>query len=489
MEEAGNNNHSGLSKAAVKNTFWAYLSFIFGHGLTFVATIILARLLAPEQFGLMAFCLITMRYVSTLHTFGMGTALISRRDKIEQAANAAFVFGMGTSLLLFGFAWIIAPAIAAFFQDQRITSLFRALAVSMPISALGLVPQAMIRRSLRFKAKLIPDIGYSLTKGVCSIILASTGFGVWSLVLGQIAGRIIGVLCNFWVAPWRPTFLFERQVTKDMLTNGSHLISVGLSGTLRNNIDYLFVGRLFGAAALGYYTLAYRIPELVIQNLNVVVGKVALSLLSQLQTDVRRLQSVYFSYIRYIALFTFPAGIGLALTASIFIRTFYTTKWDPAIFPSQCIALALAISSVGLVPGVLYKAINKAKVLNQINLIKLPITIAVLWYAARWGVNGVAVSQIFLAIFYVTVDSLVVNRILNFQIGNMIKALTPALAGAAAMSVTLVILMSLVTPSGVAGLILVVMIGIGAYASALVLVSRDVVLKAYTMLRAATARP
>jgi O-antigen/teichoic acid export membrane protein len=275
-----------------------------------------------------------------------------------------------------------------------------------------------------------------------------------------------------------------------MLNFGGHIISVGLVAALQNNVDYLLVGRILGAAALGYYTIAFRIPELIIRNLNAVVGNVAHPLLSKLQTDAGKLQSVYFSYVRYISLFTFPAGVGLALTAEPLIKSVYTPKWEPAIFLMQCIAIALAISSVGHVPGVLYKAINRPQILSQLALIKLPVTVGVLWYAAQWNLNAVAVSQIALAIFYMSLDSIVVSRVIGFGLRTFLGALTPALAGAAVMSVTLMIVTHLLSPSGFTGLIFLIVIGISSYIGTLTFVSRETVAKAYTVvMRVAAVRP
>jgi O-antigen/teichoic acid export membrane protein len=477
-----------MSKQAVQNIFWAYVSFIFGKGLTFVTTIILARLLAPEQFGLMGYALIAIQYLDILNTFGLDVAVISRRDRVEEAANAAFIISFLMSGLLVGLAWFGAPAIAAFFDEPRVVELFRTLAIVLPLSALSMVPQAMIKRELRFKAKLIPDVGRSLAKGGCSIVLALTGFGVWSLVWGQIAGEAVSTIILWIVARWRPTLRFDRQVTGEMFTFGLHMISVGLGGALRNNVDYLLVGRLLGAAALGYYTIAYRIPELIIQNVNYVVSNVAHPLIARLQSDKQQLHEVYFTYIRYISLFTFPAGVGIALVSAPFIRVFYTSKWDLAIVPMQAVAIALAISSIAHVPGVLYKAINRPEILNKIMLIRLPVAIGAVWYATRWGINGVAISQVFLALFYIAVDSFIVNRLVRFSLRELVKALTPALIGSGAMVIALGLTIIYLIPDGVFGLILMVLIGLTTYASTLALVSRETVSQAYTVLRGAAAR-
>jgi O-antigen/teichoic acid export membrane protein len=481
-------NSKSLSIQAVQSTFWAYASFISGKLLVFISTIVLARLLVPEYFGLMAICLIAIQYLDILNGAGVGSAIIQRRDRIEEAANAALLIGALSGLLLFAGAWVAAPVLAAFFREDEVTNLFRVLAIVIPISAIGAVPSALIQRSLRFKAKFVPDMGRSIAKGSLSILLAWQGFGVWSLVYGQIAGEVVATVILLILARWRPTRKFDWVVTRQILRFGSHIIGVGVAGALVINVDYLLVGRLLGAAALGYYTIAYRIPELVIRNTNYVIARVAFPLLSQVQTDSARLRSVYGTMLKYVSLFAFPSAIGLALIAQPFIRTFYTEKWEPSIPVMQLIAIALGISAVGHLPGIIYKAINRPEILNQLSVIKLVVTIAVLWVSIRWGIAGVAAGQVVLSIIFVIVDSVIVSRVLAFPVGRMVVAIRPALCGALAMGIAVGTLNVTVHPGGVAGLVLLVSLAVSVYTGSLLLISRDTILEARTVLRSAMAR-
>lgn len=477
-----------LSTQAVRSTFWAYASFASGKLLVFISTIILARLLVPEHFGLMAICLIAIQYLDILNSAGVGSALIQRRDRIEEAANAALAIGVMSGTLLFGVAWVSAPLLAAFFREDDVTTLFRALAIVIPISSIGAVPSALIQRSLRFKAKFVPDIGRSIAKGSLSILLAWQGFGVWSLVYGQIAGEIVATVVLLILARWRPTLVFDRQVTGQILRFGGHIISVGIVGALVTNVDYLVIGRVLGAAALGYYTIAYRIPELVIRNTNFVIARVAFPLLSQVQTDLPRLRHVYGSLLRYISIFAFPAGAGLALIASPFVHTFYSARWEEAIPVMQLIAVALAISAIGHVPGIIYKAIGRPEILNQLSIAKLVVTVGVLSVSIRWGIVGVALGQVLLAIVFVAVDGFVVARILEFPMRRMATAVAPAFVATAAMGAIGGTVALIAQPEGFRALILLIPVSVVVYASALLILSRDTILKARTVLRATMAR-
>jgi len=479
---------SDLGKQAVQSTAWAYGSFVSGKFLVFVSTIILARILLPAEFSQMGYCLIAIQYLDILNGFGVSSAIISRRDRIEEAANAALLIGVTTGIVLFGLSWIAAPFLAEFFNEPKVTDLLRALAIVIPISAIGAVPTALIQRSMRFKAKFVPDIGRSIAKGGLSVILAWQGYGVWSLVIGQIGGEVIATVITLALGRWRPTRKLDRQVTREMLRYGFHIIAVGIVGALIINVDYLIVGRVLGAAALGYYTLAYRIPELVIRNTNYVIGKVAFPLLSQVQSSASELKHAYASLLRYVSLFTIPAGVGLALIAPVFVRTFYTERWDDSIPVMQLIALALGISSIGFLPGIIYKSINRPDILNQLSLVKLGATVGTLLLAVRWDLVGVAAGQVVLSVFFVTLDTLVVRRVLAFTVDDLMRALMPCVASTTVMATAVILLSAVVQPSGIAGLVLVVSVALLAYIGTLALVSRETVTRAHRVVRSAFAR-
>jgi lipopolysaccharide exporter len=299
---------------------------------------------------------------------------------------------------------------------------------------------------------------------------------------------VVATVLLLYLARWRPTLRFDRQVTREMLGYGGHIISIGIAGALITNVDYLIVGRVLGAAALGYYTLAYRIPELIIRNTNYVIARVAFPLLSQVQADAQQLRSAYANLLRYVSLFTIPAGIGLALVAPLFIHTFYTSRWEPAIPVMQLIALALAISSIGHLPGVIYKSINRPGILNRLSLVKLVVTVAVLLVCVRWGITGIAAGQVALAVLFVAIDTLVVSRVLEFTTEEFLRALSPSLAASGVMAVAVLALGLVVPLEGVAGLLLVIAIAMAVFAAVLAVVSRETVTRARTVVRSAFVR-
>jgi lipopolysaccharide exporter len=483
MTKANLASTKSLSSEAVRGTFWSYLAFASGKLLNFVTTLILAYLLVPEQFGLVGYCTIAIQYLDILNTAGINSALVARKEKLAEAANAAFIINVVMGIVSFGIAWLAAPLIAKYFQSAQVTDLFRLLAVVLPISGLGLVPGTLIQRKLRFKVRLIVDVARNISKGLTSILLALAGWGPWSLVWGQIVGECATLVLSWILADWKPSWKFEWQVTKGLLGYGSHIIIIGFAGALQDNVDYIIVGKKLGDAALGLYTMAYRIPELTIRSLNSVAASVLFPILSRTQSDAESLRRFYFGYIRYVSLFTFSFGAGLAMTSGLFVKTFMSNRWEPSILPMMLIAIALAIGSMAYTPGVLYKAINQPEILTRVNMVKLPVSIVILLVSSRWGINGVAAGQIMVAIFAVSLETFVVSRIVRFTFRDFLQSLAPTAISAGIMAGVLRLIQIFFSPSGWVGFVIMIVLGITVYAIAVSLISRETAVQVYATLR------
>lgn len=473
----------GVAQMTAVNTAWSYASFAASKLGTFVAGVILARLLTPAQFGIVAFGLIAIQYLDVLGRFGLDAALVSTRDRVQEAANAVLAIGALGGVLLYAVSYMASPWIAMFFDEPQLTDIFRVLAFVIILETLAVVPTAFVRRRLDFKRKLIPDISKSVVKGAVSIGLAVTGFGVWSLVWGQLAGSATSLLLMWFIAGWKPTRSYDRATTRSMLRFGVHLASVESLGAFMSNGDYLFVGRLLGDAALGLYQWAYKLPDLLVNNINHVVAQVAHPIFSSLQDSIERVRGYYGSYTRYIALVTFPVGVGLALIAEPFVSVVLGPQWLESIEPMRWVALALAIDSIGYIPGVLYKAINRPDILNKISFARLPFLVGGLWYATRFGITAVAMVHVALSVVDVIINSIVVNRVIGFPGTGQMKAVAPPLLGAGVMGAIGAAVLAVVPGDSILALVALPLVGAIVYVGAIRILAPDTLATAISLTR------
>ncbi len=482
-----NEPSEGIGKRAVRGTFWSFLSYTSGRLITFVTTLILARLLVPEEFGVLAYCTIVIAYLDLINNFGVGHALIARRDKLEEAQNAAFFVSVSSSVVLYAGAWVAAPSLALFFNEPQVTPLLRILSIGLLLVGVGTVPMAMLQRDLRFKAYLLPGIIRNIVKAIVAIGMAWQGFGVWSLVVSELVNKVLEVIIPWWIVRWRPTRAFDLQVMRDMLRYGFNIMGVSLVGSFMVNVDYLLVGRLLGAAALGYYTMAFRIPELIIRSVSQIVSTVAFPVLARTQSDPQKTHEVYFVYLRYMSLVTFPTGVGLALLSPALVRIFFADIWLPMTVPMQFIAIASAFAIVSYLSGIIYNAIGRPDLTFKLSLVKLPVVVIVLYIGTFWGIAGVAAGHVVLTFACMALDLVMIRRVTAVSLMGVLEALRPALLGSTAMTLTVMGLVWLL-PGVLIQAAVIPLVGAAVYLGAVWFVERETILQARTVLHNSLVR-
>jgi O-antigen/teichoic acid export membrane protein len=242
---------------------------------------------------------------------------------------------------------------------------------------------------------------------------------------------------------------------------GQHLILAEMINAAQRNLDALLVGKILGTTALGVYSLAFRLPDLIIRSFNDVAGSVLHPVISASGAEPSVLARLYLQSLRGVALVTFPAGVALAIAAEPLVQLLYTPEWYAMIVPMQYLSLALALLTVGFIPGILYKAMNRTEFLLWTSLLKLPVFFAVLLLVAPYGIDTIAAAQIGLSLAYFLPNGLILRRILGVGFAQTLAALTPALALAGAMAVIGLMLRGMMTAGPLVETI-VLMIGFAA---------------------------
>ena len=478
-----------VTNKAVQGVLWTYFSFAGGKLLLFIATVILARLLAPAEFGQVALALLVVGYIEAVGDFGVGSALIYEREKPEEAANIAFLVSVATGFLWFGIAYAAAAPIADFFNEPQAVSLFRVMAAVFVISAFGNTHDALLRRDLQFKKRVVPDLAQAIVKGSVSVALALAGWGVWSLVWGQIVGAVATTLTLWLVKPWRPGREASWTTARRMLGYGKHIVSVNMISAVVHDADFVIVGRTLGSAALGFYSMAYRSQEFFITTIVWVVGKVAFPVYAQLREDMAALRSAFLATLRYLSLVTLPVGFGLAVVGGLFIEVFYGETWAAAALPLQVLAASGALRSLGSHAGDIYKAIGRPEILTKLGVLRAVVIVPAMIWGASFGIVGVAVAQLVVTAASTLLNLYVAGRILSLPVTALLREFRSGLVASAAM----VGMLSLVLPASgdlpaIVRLVFAVLAGALVYFGMLYLVGRETFDEASQAIRTALRR-
>ena len=410
--------------------FWNYASFGLGKVLVFVTTAILARLLTPDDFGILAFATLIVSYLSILKDLGLGAALIQNREDIDETANTVFTLNLllGASLTLISFA--VAPVVASYFREPLIIPILRILGFTFVLNALGAIHIVRLQRELKFHRKLVPDLGRSLVKGGVSIGCALAGFGVWSLAIGQIAGAIASTILAWFVFPWRPRLRIDVKRARKLLSYGIPLLGVVGLSVIIDNLDYLFVGRALGNTALGIYTIAYRLPELLVLNTLWVVAAAIFPAYASVQDQDDTLRQGFLTTLRFVEMLVLPISLGLILVADPLVRLAFGHQWLAAIPIVRILGFLALIQSIGFNVGDVYKATGRPDILVKLNLLYLTWLLPALWFGSYYGLLGIAWSRVGAGILHVIVRLLVTTRFMKVTWMDILKQLKPSfLAG------------------------------------------------------------
>jgi O-antigen/teichoic acid export membrane protein len=476
---------SGLGKQAVQAAAWNYAAFLVSKGLLFVATLILARILSPAEFGLVSMALLVITALDILRSFGIGSALIYQQREGQAAANLAFLLSATIGVVLFVANWLLAPFVTLFFKTNSptetatVTSLVQILGFSLLFASLGSTQDSLLQKAINYRSRMIPEVGRTLIKGLLQVALALAGFGVWSLVYGQIIGEACATLLLWRVSSWRPTREFDRTLLRPMLSYGTQIMTLGWLGWLVDDIDYLIIGRFLGDTALGLYTLAFRIPELLIRNLAQAVSTVAFPVTARMQDNKAALRDAYLTMQHYMLIILAPLGMGLFAVAPPVIHILFQAKWEPAIPVMQLLSIYMVLTAISHWPGVIYKAVGRPNILNRLALLKLVLLApTLLWAATNYGIVGVGWGELVVRVLVILIDMWTVARFVQISMRSNLQAIWPPLVASAIMAaVVRVLLMWDPRESSLPLLVLAVIAGAATYVAAMWVLDRSTVIE------------
>ena len=478
-----------IKLSTIRGTLWTYASLFSGRAVMFVSTIVLARLLSQDDYGVAAYATVFIAFLEVVGDLGVGAALVYHRDDPE-ASHTGFWLNLGAGVALFALTWLAAPLVGQFYQDERAIGVTRALGLYFPISALGNIHSALLYRNLAFGRRFLPNLVRNAGKGVVAIVLAWLGFGAYSLIWGQVAGVGLAVIAFWFAVPWQPATRFVMAHVRPLLSYGLRMISINFLSVLSANLDYLFIGRYLGAAPLGVYTLAFRIPDLLISQACSVITTVAFPVYASLRNEPELLRESFLSTNRFLMVAIAPIGVGLALLAEPVVLTFFTDKWQAAIPVMPAIAIYALTTSLFYNAGDVFKAIGKPEYLTYITLVELVVMVPALWWAVTAPASIVAVAWVHVgvAVFERTLNLLVARRVLGLSIGAVLQTLRPALIGSALMAVAVAATLTLLPDAALVRLVAATAVGGAVYLGSLWVFERRLVLSSGRMLWAAVGR-
>jgi PST family polysaccharide transporter len=412
---------------------WNFTAYFLGKFVVLITTSILARLLAKTDFGLVAVAVVAINYLSVLKDLGLGVALIQRKGDVQEAADTVFTINLVIGLVLSTLVIPLAPFVAGYFRDPQVIPVLRWMGISFIINALGSVHTNWLVRDLDYRRKLVPELGGALIKGVISISMAYLGYGVWSLVFGQIGGAVASVILVWIILPWRPRLTVDRSVAGSLMKFGVSVTLIDVITQITDNLDYVIVGRLFGLVPLSIYTLAYRLPEMLLIGNLWVMGGVVFPAFSSLQDRPEELRRGFLASVRLVELVAVPVCLGLLIAAEPIVRVVFGDQWLEAIPVLRVLAIYAWVYSLGYHVGGFYKAIGRPDILLRLSILTLIVIVPSLLIGARFGIIGVALGHLVAVLIRRIISLGLATRFVNVSILDIFGELRTSLLGALVM--------------------------------------------------------
>jgi len=359
---------------------------------SFVIGIVLARLLSPEEFGLVAMVTVLTGFAAVLADFGFGAALVQKDDAEERHFSSVFWVNLTVGFLLTLVFAGAAPLVASFYETPELVGITVAMSLTFLLSSINVVQRTRLSKALDFQRLSLIEVASLIVSSVVAVILATMGFGVWALVFHAVGRSAVEAALLWILNDWRPHRILDRAALAELIGFSGSLMGTQALNYWARNLDDLLVGRVFGEQALGAYNKAYSVMLFPLENISRVIGRVMFPALSLVKENRELVASVFLRSTRSISLVTFPMMLGLLVTAEPFVIGLLGPQWRPMIPILQVLCFVGLVQSVTTLTGSLYLSQGRADLQLRVGLALKVVTLAGIVIGLRWGPVGVAIG-------------------------------------------------------------------------------------------------
>jgi len=466
---------SDLDRKLVRGSAWLALSFGGSQVVTFGVTALLAHLLTPADFGVVALAGVFIVALGTLQDSGLSFAIIQRRTDVERSAATAHAFFLVSAVVMYVAAFFAAPLVADLFSQPRLTAVLRVLTLVLLARGVSGAASTLIERELNFGARARGELAGTVLQAAVSVTLALLGLGVWSLVAGQVAGAVVQAAIFVWVAPFRPSLrLASWKLLRELSRFGRHVTAGNVITLIDANFDTAIVARLLGAASVGYYNVAYRLCNLPATGIGYIIGRVMFPAYATLQDDRPAFREAFLSNVRRIALVSLPVGVGMFIAAHALVVGVFGAKWEPSVTPLRILAFYGTTRAFAGTTGPVFQAAGKPQLVSMISGLYTVFFIGSLFaLVPPFGIIGAATALTLTAAIPLLLSFWVVLRILALPLRELLSNLKrPAFCTVPLAGVLLVLDLSTRNMQSTLQLLLLIAAGLIVYGASLATVGR-----------------
>lgn len=416
---------SSLKEKTVKGVIWSAVDRFSAQGIQFVFSILIARLLVPEDYGVIAMLNIFLAVSQTFIDSGFGTALIRKIDRTETDFSTVFYFNIAVAVFFYLGLFFAAPAIANFYNTPLLVPVTRVTAINLVIGSLSGIHNAKLSIAIDFKSRAKISIVSAVLTGSVGLWMAYSGYGVWALVVQTVFAGIIRTIMLWIIVKWYPKLVFSWKSFKEMFSFGSKLLASGLLDTLYNNIYTLVVGKVFSSSTLGVYAKAQALAEFPSSNITGVLQNVSFPVLSSIQNDEDKLAGAYKRFIRVSAFVIFPLMLGLSSVADPFIRLLLTDKWENTIYLLQIICFSMMWYPIHAINLNILQVKGRSDYFLKLEIIKKIQGVLILCVTVPMGIIAMSYGQVVSSLISLYLNTYYTKKLIGYGLWDQMKDLLP----------------------------------------------------------------
>lgn len=469
---------SSLKKQAISGVFWTFTQQFSVQIINFVVQIILARLLMPEMFGLIAMLTVFINIGQTLMDSGMTSSLIRTKGPDQLDYSTVFMTNMIISIAVYIITYVGAPWVAIFYNQPILKDILRVYSITFVIRAFVAVHVAKLTKEMNFKTQMILQVPSTIIGAIIGVTMAYLGYGVWSLVFMNLVQTVVFTIQNWIFIPWRPSFVFNKEKFKEHFKFGYKLTLASLLDTIYRNIYPMVVGKAFTPTTVGYFNQAETMRNLPVIQLSSVIGKVTYPLFSNIKND-EQLKNAYRTIMKLIFFIVVPMMMILIIVGKELFIFLFGEKWLPAVPYFQILSIASIVRPLGTYNLNILRVKGRSDLNLKLEILKKSLGFIVLLASVPFGMTTLVVLYMIVSHFFTFINMYFSGRLINYFFWEQVKDSSRIyFFGIIAITVSYLSYLQLIniTTSNFIIMVTITIIYLGAYLPLVYLFERDLIL-------------
>lgn len=418
-------NNESLKSRTLSGLFWMYMERIGAQLVSFVVSIVLARLLMPAEYGVISIVLVFINICNVFATGGFGKALIQKKDADDVDFSSVFYFNFAFSLFLYAILFFTAPIISSFYDMPILTPVTRVMSVRLIIASFNTVQHARVTKEMEFRRYFFSTLGGTIASAVIGIVLAYKGFGIWALVAQYLTNTATDTLILFFTVKWRPKLCFSFVRLKGLLGFGWKILANGLIDTLYEDFRSLYIGKLYSAADLAYYSRGLSYSNLVVTNVNSSISSVLFPVISKAQDEKSSVKAIIRRAIKTSAYILTPLLMGLAIVAEPLVLVLLTEKWLPCVPYLQILCISGALKPIHTANVQAMNAVGRSDLTLKLGTVKKVFGFTMVLIFARISVMAMTYAGLVTAFVSLLANTIPNKKLFGYGFFEQMKDIIP----------------------------------------------------------------